>query len=318
LLLVDLYIENANIGGMDFSLIRLFATLARLGNLTRSAEILHLTQPTLSLQLKRLQEDLGLTLFERTPRGMRLTETGRHLQGAAERVLAAVGEFEAVAAGLSGAVLGTLKIGTVIDPEFLRLGPFLKRLHEQYPGMTTHLMHGVSGAIRREVATDQLDVAFTLGPPGMEPLRRRFHVAALSRFTYRVVAPNGWGDKVRGCGWAQLVTLPWIGTTPDSVHHQLLAPLFRQTGVAPRYVAHVDVEPSMLDLVRSGVGLALARESIALQAAHASGIVIADAVQIEAELGFLCRRERRQEVAIGAAFDLIDQVWPERAEAAVE
>ncbi|MGI4816173.1 MAG: LysR family transcriptional regulator [Janthinobacterium lividum] len=299
---------------MDFALLRLFATLAREGNLTRSAELLHLTQPTLSLQLKRLQESVGLTLFERTPRGMRLTPTGTHLHAAAERVLAAVQEFETVASGLSGAVLGTLKIGTIVDPEFLRLGPFLKRLHERYPRLVTHLQHGVSGAIRREISADRLDVAFTLGPRGFATLRQQFHMLSLSPFLYRVIAPSGWESRVHGRSWTQLAELPWIGSPPESVHNQLLNDVFRQQGgLTPRFVAQVDVEPFMLDLVRSGVGLSLARESIALQAAHAKGIVVADAVQVEAELGFLCRRERQTEAAISAAFDLIAQIWPTSA-----
>ena len=294
---------------MDFNLIRSFVTLAREGNLTRTAQRLHLTQPALSLQLKKLHEQLGLVLFERTPRGMRLTRAGEQLLPAAQRALEASTELVSLAAGISGQIGGRLRIGTIVDPEFLRLGPFLKRLVEYHPGLSTDLAHGMSGAVRREVAASRLDVAYTLGQPGMGDVDGAFEVLTLTGFDYRVIAPPGWQERVRGKDWKDLAQLPWIGTPPDSAHHRLLAGIFRKVGASPRIVAQVDLEPSMLDLVKSGVGLSLARDSIALRAAHAGGIVIADRVHVPAELGFLCLRERRKEPAIAAAFSVIGSVW---------
>ncbi len=294
---------------MDFNLIRSFVTLAREGNLTRSAQRLHLSQPALSLQLKKLHEQLGLVLFERTPRGMRLTRAGEQLLPAAQRALEASSELVSLAAGISGQIGGRLRIGTIVDPEFLRLGPFLKRLVEYHPGLSTDLAHGMSGAVRRDVAANRLDVAYTLGQPGMGDVDPAFEVLTLTGFDYRVIAPPGWQERVRGKDWKDLAQLPWIGTPPDSAHHRLLEGIFRKAGASQRIVAQVDLEPSMLDLVKSGVGLSLARDSIALRAAHAGGIVIADRVQVPAELGFLCLRARRNEPAIAAAFDVIGSVW---------
>ncbi len=294
---------------MDYNLIRSFVTLAREGNLTRSAERLHLSQPALSLQLKKLHEQLGVVLFERTPRGMRLTSAGEQLLPIAQRALEAAGELESLAAGITGQIGGRLSIGTIVDPEFIRLGPFLKRLVERHPGVTTDLAHGMSGALRREIAAGRIDVTWTLGMPGMADVEAGFEVLTLSGFHYFVIAPPGWGERVRGKDWKELARLPWIGTPPDSVHHRLLAQIFREAGVSQRIVAQVDLEPSMLDLVKSGVGLSLARDSIALRAAHADGVVVADAVAVPAELGFLCLRERRQEPAIAAAFGVIESLW---------
>jgi len=71
----------------------------------------------------------------------------------------------------------------------------------------------------------------------------------------------------------------------------------------------VDQESSMLDLVKSGVGLSLARESIALNQAHAHGLVIADAVELSTELSFIALEKRQHEAAIKAVFQLLQQVW---------
>lgn len=295
--------------GMDHQLLRAFVTIAREGNLTRAAERLCVSQPALSLQLKKLHEQIGHALFERTAHGMRLSEAGRQLLPAAERALSALAEFRGVADGLSGAVAGRLRIGTIVDPEFLRLGPFLKRLVERHPRLTTDLSHGMSGAVAREIVAGRLDVGYTLGAPGLTEHAERCAVTPLAVFAYRVVAPPGWGERVRGRGWRELAALPWIGTPPDSAHHRLTARAFEREGVRPQIVAQVDLEASMLDLVRSGIGLSLARDSLALRAAHADGVALADAVSVEASLGFLCLKERRHESAIAAAHAVMADVW---------
>ncbi len=294
---------------MDINHLRAFVTVAREGNLTRAAERLFVTQPALSLQVKKLQEALDLTLFERTSRGMRLTEAGQRLLPAAERALGGVAEFRAAAAGLKDTVSGKLRLGTIVDPEFLRLGAFLSALAERHPTLSFELTHGMSGTVSRRVEQGALDVAYTLGPPGFPDLAGRFHVVELTRFTYRVVAPPGWAGQVRGKGWRELAALPWIETPPDSVHHRLLSSVFAAAGVRPHVVARVDLEPSMLDLVRSGVALALSRDSLALRAAHAEGVVIADGVSVEAELGLICRADRRTEPPIEAAMTAVAAVW---------
>ena len=71
----------------------------------------------------------------------------------------------------------------------------------------------------------------------------------------------------------------------------------------------VDQEPSMLDLVKSGVGLALARDSVALREAQARGLVIADRVSLDCRLSFVCLKARRNEPVVASAWAALAQVW---------
>lgn len=294
---------------MDHTAIRVFVTVAREGSLTRAAERMHMTQPALSLQVKKLQDEIGLSLFERTPRGMRLTDAGRRLLPSAERALQAVTGFRAAAVGLQGTVHGQLRIGTILDPEFLRLGAVLHRLADRHPVLAFHLRHGMSGAVAREVEQGNLDSAYTLGFPGLPEFQQQFAVLPLAQFQYRVIAPPGWSERVQGKGWAELAGLPWIATPAESAHSRLLHHAFAGADVTPNVVADVDLEPSMLDLVKSGVALALARDSVALHAAHTDGVAIADGVTVDAQLGFICLAERRLEPPIDAAFQVVSEVW---------
>lgn len=289
---------------MDLTQLRAFVTVAREGNLTRAAERLHLTQPAVSLQIKALQASLNLQLFVRTPSGMALTDDGTKLLPYAERVMASVAEFRQGADSLHSTLSGSLSIGTILDPEFIRLGPFLKQLVETYPHLSTRLQHGMSGSVLQQVKTGMLDVGFYLGIPGKE-----FHYQILTSFSYNVLAPRGWKSRVAGKDWPALAKLPWIWSPPESAHNRLLTKTFAQCKASPNKVAMVDQEPSMLDLVKSGVGLSLVRESIALREAHAHGLVIADAVSVATDLSFITLAKRKSEATIAAVFGLLKNLW---------
>ena len=289
---------------MDFTQLRAFVTVAQEGNLTRAAARLNLTQPAVSLQIKALQAGLDLQLFSRSPSGLVLTNDGSKLLPYAERVLVSVAELRQGAASLHTTLSGSLAIGTILDPEFIRLGAFLKRLVESYPQLSTQLQHGMSGWVLQQVRNGALDVGYYLGTPGKE-----FHSQTLTTFNYYVVAPRGWKSRVAGKDWPALAKLPWIWSPPESAHHRLLSKIFAQYKLTPNKVALVDQEPSMLDLVKSGVGLSLVRESIALREAHAHGLAIADAVSLTTELSFIALAKRRSEPTIEAVFSLLKTVW---------
>jgi len=112
---------------VDPQALRAFAAVAREGNVSRAAQRLHLSQPAVSLQLKALAEATGLQLFTRTSQGMALTHDGAALLPMADKALAALADFGQAAAGLHNTVRGLLRIGTILDPEFTRLGAFLKQ-----------------------------------------------------------------------------------------------------------------------------------------------------------------------------------------------
>lgn len=294
---------------MDLTSLNTFLVVAQEGNLTKAAQRLCLTQPALSHQLKKLQSELGVQLLTRGSRGMQLTEEGLKLLPAAERAVRAAAEFSASASSLQSALAGHLKLGSIIDPGFLRLGRVLKLLASQHPVLQFDLTHGMSGRVSRQVEQGELDVAYTLGHPGLPEYLGAFAVLPLTEFRYRVIAPPGWQSMVTGRSWRELASLPWVWSPADSAHNRFLSAVFDTAKVRPNIVAQVDLEPSMADLVRSGVGLSLARESLALEAAHQEGVVIADQVSVDAALGFICRKERRTEPAIQAAFEAVETVW---------
>lgn len=298
---------------MELQAFKVFIAVAQDGSQTRAAERLHLTQPAVGLQLKNLQAETGVVLFVRTAQGMRLTTDGAILLRLAENVVAAQQEFKATAERMGKQVRGRLSIGTILDPEFTRLGGFLSELLAFGHQIEIALSHGMSGEVIARIQSGEIDAGFYLdAAPLPEDMAVETGLArrTLTNFTYRVVAPAGWESLVAGRGWQALAALPWLGTPPASIHHRLLARVFGANGIpTPKWIAMVDQEASMLDLVKSGAGLSLVRESIAMREAQAYGLAIADSVSLDCVLGFVCQQARVADPVVAAALAAIDKVW---------
>ena len=210
---------------------------------------------------------------------------------------------------------------SILAADFTRLGGFLRELVESTPQIDTELRQGMSGDVLAQVAHGELDIGFHLGPVG-DPMSvpaqgqakrmteaNAFEIKTLSHVTYRVLAPAGWGEQVLGRDWRTLAALPWLSTPVASAHHRMLASVFAPLGLEPRRVALVDQEASMLDLVRSGVGLSLVRDSIAIAEAQARGLVIADKVSLDCRLSFLCLKTRMTDPVVVSAWTALNKVW---------
>ncbi len=306
---------------MDLQTLRVFAIVAREGNLTRAAERLCLTQPAVSLQIKKLQEHTQLSLFRRTPRGLEMTRYGEALLPMAERVIACQRDFITATTVLRNETKGLITIGTILDPQFTRLGPFLGELLNGRSGLEVSLRHGISGEILSLIAAQDLDAGFYLRPPPGAfdgsteaecEFQSTFFSHDLTTFTYRVVGPAGWQDRITGRGWKDLVHLPWLSTPADSVHHRLLSRIYgpnSMTGAEPTWVAKVDQESSMIEIIKSGTGLSLVREHLALREAEAHGLTIADEVSAECVMSFVFLRARLNDPILKCALNIMRRIW---------
>jgi DNA-binding transcriptional LysR family regulator len=297
---------------IDLKTLQCFAAVADAGNVTRAAEALHMTQPALSLRLQQLSAQTDLKLFTRTARGLELTADGLAFHDKAMRVLNASADLQRTVRQMHGQIRGRLRIGTVIDPEFTRLGAFLSGLVETAPLLEKELRQGISGNVAEWVLRDEIDAGFFLGslpaatPRGSDTV---FVQKVLTDFSYAVIAPPGWERSVMGKGWESLAPLPWIGTIAASVHRRLLDAVYAPLGIQPNYVAMVDQESSMLAMVRSGIGLSLSRDSVALTEKRRHGVVVNDLLELPCTLSFVALAARSQEPAIACAFEVLTGIW---------
>jgi DNA-binding transcriptional LysR family regulator len=300
--------------------LRCFITVAREGTVSRAATLLHLTQPAVSLQLKGLEESTGLQLFNRTPGGFTLTEAGAALLPLAHRTISASADFKTAADSLRESQRATLRVGTILDPESIRLGSFVRSLATSSKKTEVFLRYGMSDDVLTQIGRGELDVGYYIDatPPeclasGMLPERTiengKYRLATLTRFDYRVIAPAAWSDKVMGKDWTELIDLPWITTPHDSAHRRLIDDVFRPTGLLPKRVAFAEQEDAMIEFVEAGNGLSLARDSVLDRITRNRNFVIADKVALTCDLSFACLTSRRHEPVISQAFSAMRAVW---------
>jgi DNA-binding transcriptional LysR family regulator len=299
--------------------LRCFITVAREGTVSRAASLLHLTQPAVSLQLKALEEATGLLLFNRTPGGFTLTEAGATLLPLAHKAVAAALDFGAAASSLKESQRQTLRAGTILDPEFIRLGSFLRKLSTGSSRTEVFLRTGTSDDVVAAIGKGELDVGFYVDQTpeaGWSPAERslddgKILLAPLLSYIYRVIAPLEWSDRVMGKNWQDLAALPWISTPTPSGHRRMLDKIFRKFGPLPKRVGSSDHEEQMIDFVESGLCVSLARDSVIerVVGSRKRNFVVADKVTLSVDLSFACLASRRQEPQIAHAFSAIQAVW---------
>ena len=290
---------------MELYQLRSFAAIAELGQLTRAAEKLHVSQPAVSAQLKALEDKLGLALFERTATGMVLTVPGARLLLEAEKVLAAARDLQNVALSFKGELTGKASIGTLSDPKLTRIGEFVSDALARHPLLELELHQGITGTALDQVRDGALDASFYYGE-----LRHLSVVGQpLRRLVFRVVAPAAWEGRLRLSGWEQVAAMPWIIPPPISSHHQLAHALMQLHGVTPSRVVEADQEAVIASLVVSGVGIALMREEVAIDKAAAGEICIWSDAQIDTMLWFISQRRRENDPIIHALNEMQRNLW---------
>ncbi|ADU98085.1 LysR family transcriptional regulator [Alicycliphilus denitrificans] len=152
---------------MDLVALDIFRTVAAEGSVTRAAERLGRAQSNATTRVQQLEEDLGVPLFLREGRRMRLTPEGETLLAYADRLLALA--EEARQALHPGAPTGRLRIGAMESTAAARLPGPLARLHAQWPALSLELRTAPSRQLADQVLAHQLDCALVAWPPpGLE------------------------------------------------------------------------------------------------------------------------------------------------------
>ena len=241
----------------------LFRAVAEAGGFSRAAGVVHVSQPAISMQVAELEEVLGTPLFDRLPRGVRLTDAGRTLLGYAQRIGALEEEAERAMRELRGLARGRLALGasTTIGSYLLPavLGEF-RRLH---PAVELLLTIANTDEIKNRLVDHAIDLGLTEGaPPQDEALSAR----VFSEDELIVIAPPEHPLAVRAAGEArarpitvrELCAQPMIVREPGSGTREVVDRALAARRVAPaREALTLSTTEAIKRAVAAGLGLAV-------------------------------------------------------------
>ena len=153
---------------MEIRVLRYFLTVVREGSITKAADVLHITQPTLSRQLAQMEVDMGVKLFDRGTRKIVLTNEGLLLQRRAEEILALVDKTEKELIEQDENIEGTVSIGCGDLRAVQLLTEFMGRFHEMFPDVSFELYTANADHISEQMERGLIDFGILLEPINME------------------------------------------------------------------------------------------------------------------------------------------------------
>ena len=240
---------------MDLRQLRYFSVLAETLNFHRAAERLHISQPPLTVAIRKLEQDLGAALFSRDPRGVTLTEAGRAALPAARATLAAADQVrEAVRQGADGlrGRLGVGFIGTAIMDLLPRIvSPF----RQAFPQVDLQLEEMTSAEIVHAIGSGRIDVGF-VRLPIMDPTPVAIEVLERDELVLAMRADDPLAAHPRPA-LAELADRDFIIFSPVSVLNAVIRIACQRAGFSPRVQQDAMQVQTVLSVVEAGLGIAL-------------------------------------------------------------
>jgi DNA-binding transcriptional LysR family regulator len=277
--------------GMELRRLRYFVAVAEELSFSRAAQRLHISQPPLSNQIKQLEEELGVRLFERTNRGVRITEAGHLLLEEARRIFAQVDQATRMVQRVGHGEVGQLTLGFVPSASYEVLPPILRAFTDRFPEVELFLREMRPDRIVQRLHTKQIDAGFLYLPVedptlNIECVSREPLVLALAETHPLASEPQ-----------VELQTLmeePFIlpARYQMSGLYGQVARACHQAGFIPNAVQKdVWAMPTIVSLVAGGIGVALVPASV--QNSPRKGVVYktVSGLSPTVELGVISRRD---------------------------
>jgi len=282
---------------MDIHQLRTFAVIAREGQMTKAAQSLHLTQPALSAQLSKLEDDLGVRLFDRTPRGMTLTAEGQLFLTYVEDALSRLNDGQRAIRELKGLEVGSLSLGGGATATTYLLPPVLARFHEAHPGLRLFVREQASTGVMEAVIAGELDLGVvTLGATDRvpEPLASRPWVEDELVLLVPPKHPLASKSTYR---WKDLDEMPLVLFEAGSAVRNLIDARLLSEGCRPEIVMELRSIETIKQMVAQGIGAGFVSR-FALDHTHDSLRASRDA--IKRQLAIVWRSDRTLSPAAAA------------------
>ncbi len=242
---------------MELRTLKYFLAVAREENMTEAANVLHVTQPTLSRQIADLERELGVTLFDRTNRSCVLTGDGMRLRQRAEEILSLVEQTEAELADREGALGGVVRIGAGETQAMRLVLQVFAALRRDHPGVQIELYTGNADAVEERLERGLLDFGLLIEPVNLDKYEW-LRMADTDRVGVAVAAESPWAElAVAGPGDIARMPLLLSSRTSNKAVDLTAWSGGRLTSDDLKVVGRFDLLGNAAHLVRTGEACAL-------------------------------------------------------------
>lgn len=247
---------------MELRHLRYFVAVAEELSFRRAAERLHLAQPPLSSQIKSLEGELGLRLFDRTTRTVKLTSAGAVFLEEARAILIAADRARQNVRKASQGLIGPLRIGILAPTATPRLARILSSFRKKFPAVQFALFELTSVEQLHRLREEQLDVGLLRPPIEFAELEWRF----VEESPMVLAAPSGHRlARKRGITWADFHNEPMVMIHPSLQHsyYDKFLELCAKAGATPVVGQYANDVHSKMWLISAGFGIAPTTKTIA-------------------------------------------------------
>ncbi|MCP3898207.1 MAG: LysR family transcriptional regulator [Desulfobacteraceae bacterium] len=296
---------------MELYQLRSFLAVSQVKNLTKAAGKLNVSKSALSSQIKSLEEELKIVLFQRTSKGMVLTTHGNKLLNQAKQILNESDKLFQKARDLKNNISGTLKLGLNTDSDFLKTYLLNKQFEKLLPETEIVFLNTDTLLVPEKLRSKEIDIAFLYNTI------REKDISYISLFEVDIVVaiPIQFLKNNKSPDWDELCSLPWIWTYEDCPcpFHVEMQKEFDKQNLALKKVTYAVAENIVADLVKSGQGIGMMRMDEARSLIKkANNIIIWDKCQIKIPINIAFLKSREEEIFIRKACEIIYDFWKER------
>lgn len=272
-------------------------TVYREGSISKAAQKLFVSQPSLSIMIRKIEEEVGVPLFDRTSKPLRLTQAGEEYVKAAEAIAHIEKDFENYVNACSQLLTGSLTIGANQLLSSLVLPDYVARFIRRYPGVELHMVDDNPTVLENQISSGQLDLVIDNKSMDSEVFEQRLFrterllLAVPAEFEcnagleeYRlqeqdILSGSYLVSDVKPVPLERFQGVPFISMTKDNDTRRRTDAMFHEAGVSPEMILEIDRLVTLYNFVEIGTAASVVSDTLVCNIRHHWGKVAFYALQ---------------------------------------